>query len=139
MKLEAAVCQHYRIYRISGCVGWEDARLLDLELQTVLQKGSCHIAIQLEGIKHLSSSAIGVLVNHIRNLPERNGIYLLSQDAYVRELFEITGLPMIIPHHILPSLEDFFAAAELGAMQTVEWSLQLDTWTQKPGGIGSCP
>lgn len=134
MKLEAAVHPDFRIYRISGCVGWEDARLLDLELHKALQKGS-RIAIQLEGIKHLSSSAIGVVVNHIRSFADGNGIFLLTQDHYVRELFELTGLPLVIPNHILPSLDDFMAAIGLNIDQPFEWTVNLDTWNQRPASL----
>lgn len=132
MKLEAAVCQQFRIYRISGCVGWEDARLLDLELAAALQKGSRPIAIQLEGIKHLSSSAIGVVVNHIRGYSEPNRIYLLTQDSYVRDLFDLTGLPMVIPDHILLSIPDFMEATGIQSNTPIEWTVQLDTWNQRP-------
>ncbi len=135
MKLEAAVYQKYRLYRISGCVGWEDARLLDLELQNALHKDGRLIAIQLESIKHLSSSAIGVVVDHIRRSPERNGLYLLSDDNYVRELFELTGLPLIIPNHILRSLADFSQATGLPCGHDIQWTVQLDTWNQKPAQL----
>lgn len=132
MKLEAASHIDFRIYRISGCVGWEDARLLDLELCAALQKGPRPIAIQLENIKHLSSSAIAVVMDHVRRFAENNCVYLLTQDPYVRELFELTGLPLVIPDHILSGLPDFMAATGIAAGTTVQWTVQLDTWNQRP-------
>jgi anti-sigma B factor antagonist len=61
-------------------------------LNDVLRGGATNIALDLELVSFIDSTALGVLVGVRRSLAEQSHLAIVGGDAHVLQIFELTGL-----------------------------------------------
>lgn len=105
------------LIRVSGKVGWENSRVLDRQVDTVVQSGVRRLVFDLGDVEFLSSGAIGVVSYNWRRMKELSGeILILRPNDYVLYLFRSVGFLRVFEGRIFESQEE------------------LDEWLVKQGG-----
>lgn len=97
--------------RVSGKVGWENSRVLDRQVDTILKSGAKRLVFDLGDVEFLSSGAIGVISYNWRRLKEISGeILILNPNDYVLYLFKSVGFLRVFEGRIFESTEALDAA-----------------------------
>lgn len=98
------------LVRISGKVGWENSRVLDRQVETLVQAGVRRLVFHLAEVDFLSSGAIGVLSYNWRRMKELEGeLLVVEPNDYVVYLFRSVGFLRVFEGRILASLEELDA------------------------------
>jgi anti-anti-sigma factor len=98
------------LVRISGKVGWENSRVLDRQVETLVQAGVRRLVFHLAEVDFLSSGAIGVISYNWRRMKELEGeLLVVEPNDYVVYLFRSVGFLRVFEGKILASLEDLDA------------------------------
>lgn len=98
------------LVRISGKVGWENSRVLDRQIETLVQAGVRRLVFHLAEVDFLSSGAIGVVSYNWRRMKELEGeLLVVEPNDYVVYLFRSVGFLRVFEGKILPSLEELDA------------------------------
>ncbi|MBE7439364.1 MAG: STAS domain-containing protein [Spirochaetales bacterium] len=85
-----------KILTISGRIAQEDSIALEEALDKALQKGDIKIVLDLTRVKHICSTALGVIVSVKRKLKRQNGdIKLAVKDGEVKNLLQLTMLDRV--------------------------------------------
>jgi len=97
-----------KIIKIVGKVDWECARLLDKEIQQVIDDGFYHIAFNLNDVSFICSGGIGALVYNLNKVKKLGGaIYIISSNEYVNYLFTTLKFDVVFDNFLFPSFEAF--------------------------------
>lgn len=92
--------------RISGKVGWENSRVLDRQVDTIIQGGVRRLIFDLAEVEFLSSGAIGVVSYNWRRLKELSGEILIARpNDYVTYLFRSVGFLRVFEGRLFETLE----------------------------------
>jgi anti-sigma B factor antagonist len=76
-----------------------------------LEKGRFNTLIQMEGIKYINSSGIGLFVSVVDNVRSNNGqLFLVNAQEKIQKLFRDMGLADIVPH--VKTIEEGFQKIE---------------------------
>jgi len=95
------------VVRVSGKVGWENSRVLDRQIETLVQAGVRCLIFHLAEIDFLSSGAIGVISYNWRRMKETEGdLLIVEPNDYVLYLFRSVGFMRVFEGRILSSMED---------------------------------
>lgn len=115
--------------RVSGKVGWENSRVLDRQVETIVQSGVRRLVFDLGEVEFLSSGAIGVISYNWRRMKELSGeILVLRPNDYVLYLFRSVGFMRVFEGRIFESREALDAAiAERGEAPIVGESSQWES------------
>lgn len=98
------------LIRISGKVGWENSRVLDRQVDVLVQGGVRRLVFDLGDVEFLSSGAIGVVSYNWRRLKELEGEILIARpNDYVLYLFRSVGFMRVFEGRIFDSLEELDA------------------------------
>lgn len=98
------------LVRISGKVGWENSRVLDRQVETLVQAGVRRLVFHLAEVDFLSSGAIGVVSYNWRRMKELEGeLLVVEPNDYVVYLFRSVGFLRVFEGKILAGLEDLDA------------------------------
>jgi anti-sigma B factor antagonist len=90
----------YAVVNVGGEVDVFTAPKLREQLVDLVEKGSHHIVVNLEGIDFLDSTGLGVLVAGLKRVKAHNGtLSLISTKEKILKLFRITGLTKVFPVH----------------------------------------
>jgi anti-sigma B factor antagonist len=105
--------QHYATLRLKGqFIGGEETDTLREELKRLSQTDRTLIAIDLEEVSYLNSTALGVFISAHSNFSKRGGkIALCNVSKSIENIFVITKLTLVF--EMMPSLEE--AIAQFGA------------------------
>ena len=61
-----------------------------------IQRGNYHIIINLEGVRYIDSTGLGVLIGALKRVREKEGsISLICTNPQIKKIFNITGLVKI--------------------------------------------
>ncbi len=128
MLLHVTRTQDSALLRISGKVGWENSRVLDRQVENLVQSGARRIAFHLAEVDYLSSGAIGVVSYNWRRMKETDGdLLIVEPNEYVQYLFRSVGFLRVFEGRILDSLEALDAwlrergLAPLSSKPDAEW------------------
>lgn len=81
-----------------------------------IQRGNYHIVINLEQVRYIDSTGLGVLIGALKRVHEHEGsISLICTNPHIRKIFNITGLVKIFP--IYKSEEEAVKALKSGQPQ----------------------
>ncbi len=87
---------------------------LEEQLMTQWKNGSPRVVVDLSAAAVVDSTILGVLLTTLKRVRARGGeLVVVSPDAEIRRVFEITGLDRKVP--LVASLEDALARAPLPA------------------------
>jgi anti-sigma B factor antagonist len=81
---------------------------LKQEMVDLLNRGLVHLVVDLNNVKYLDSTGLGVLIGGLKRARERDGdLRLICDNMRILRIFEITGLTKIFD--IDPSEDDALA------------------------------
>jgi anti-sigma B factor antagonist len=62
----------------------------------LIDKGNNHLVINLEGVRYIDSTGLGVLIGALKKVREKEGsINLVCNNPQIKKIFNITGLVKI--------------------------------------------
>jgi anti-anti-sigma factor len=100
--------KEFTIIKIIGKVDWENARLLDSRVQTILEEGRQFLAFNLDEVSFLCSGGIGVLIYNLNRIKKDNGaLYIISSNEYVNYIFETLKFGVVFDKMMFDSEEQF--------------------------------
>ncbi len=110
MELSIADINNFKIIRIIGKVDWENARMLDKEIQQIIDAGCSHIAFNLDEVTFICSGGIGALVYNLNKVKKMGGaMYIISSNEYVNYILETLKFDIVFDGFLFDSFDDFRA------------------------------
>lgn len=108
MELSISDINNYKIIRISGKVDWENARMLDKEIQQIIDAGCSRIAFNLDEVTFICSGGIGALVYNLNKVKKMGGaMYIISSNEYVNYILETLKFDIVFDGFLFDSFDDF--------------------------------
>lgn len=108
MDLSVTEIDHFKVIKPNGRIDWENARLLDKEIQNMIDEGYCHIVFNLDEVTFICSGGIGALVYNLNKVKKKNGaIYIISSNDYINYIFETLKFNIVFEGYLFHSFEDF--------------------------------
>ena len=100
-----------KVIKPSGRIDWESARILDREVERLVDADHCHIAFNLDDVDFMCSGAIGALVYHLNKVKKMGGaIYIIADNEYIAYIFETLKFNMIFAGYMYKTYDEFAAA-----------------------------
>jgi anti-anti-sigma factor len=100
----------YKVVKPSGRIDWESARLLDKEIQQIIEEGFCNIAFNLDEVTFICSGGIGALVYNLNKVRKMGGaIYIISSNDYINYIFETLKFDVVFEGFLYKTYESFAA------------------------------
>jgi anti-anti-sigma factor len=108
MELSVTEKGKFKIVKVSGKVDWESARILDKEIDQVVEDGFCHIVFNLDEVTFICSGGIGALVYNLNKVKKMGGaIYIVSSNQYVNYIFETLKFDIVFDGYLFDTFENF--------------------------------
>jgi anti-sigma B factor antagonist len=108
VQLAITQVNQFKIIKVAGKVDWENARILDREIQKVVDGGHYHIVFNLDEVTFLCSGGIGALVYNLNKVRKGGGaIYIISSSDYVNYIFETLKFDVVFDGLLFDSFEKF--------------------------------
>jgi anti-anti-sigma factor len=108
MDLAVSTNGKFKIVKVSGKVDWESARLLDKEIDQVVDEGFCHIVFNLDEVTFICSGGIGALVYNLNKVKKMGGaIYIISANQYVNYIFETLKFDIVFDGFLFDTFANF--------------------------------
>lgn len=100
----------FKVIKLSGRIDWENARLLDKEIQSIIEDGYSHIVFNLDEVSFICSGGIGALVYNLNKVKKMSGaIYIISSNEYINYIFETLKFDIVFEGYLYKSYENFEA------------------------------
>jgi len=101
----------FKVIKPSGRIDWESARLLDKEIQRLVDEKYCHIAFNLDEVTFICSGGIGALVYNLNKVTKMGGaIYIIADNEYISYIFETLKFDMIFAGYMYKTFDEFSEA-----------------------------
>jgi anti-anti-sigma factor len=98
----------FKVIRISGKVDWENARMLDKEIQQIIDGGCSHIAFNLDEVTYICSGGVGALVFNLNKVKKMGGaMYIISSNEYVNYILETLKFDIVFDGFLFDSFDEF--------------------------------
>lgn len=108
MELSVAQIDKFKIIKPSGRIDWENARLLDKEIQQIIEDGFSQIVFNLDDVTFICSGGIGALVYNLNKVRKMNGaIYIISSNEYINYIFETLKFDIVFEGYLYKSFDEF--------------------------------
>jgi len=110
MAMELAVTQigKFKVIKVSGKVDWDNARLLDKEIQRLIDEGFVHIVFNLDEVNFFCSGGIGALVYHLNKVKKAGGaMYIISANEYVNYILDTLKFRIVFDGYLFDSFDSF--------------------------------
>jgi anti-sigma B factor antagonist len=108
VELSITDINEFKIIKIAGKVDWENARLLDKEIQRIIDGGCSHIVFNLDEVTFICSGGIGALVYNLNKVKKMGGaMYIISSNEYVNYILETLKFDIVFDGFLFDSFEEF--------------------------------
>jgi anti-anti-sigma factor len=98
----------FRVVKPTGRIDWENARLLDKEIQQIIEEGVCHIVFNLDEVTFICSGGIGALVYNLNKVKKMGGaIYIISSNDYINYILETLKFDIVFEGYLYKNYETF--------------------------------
>jgi len=115
MEFTVTEISNFMVIKPSGRVDWEGARLLDKEVQRLLDDGRLHIVFNLDEVTFICSGGIGALVYNRNKLVQKGGaVYVIADNEYISYIFEALKFDMIFEGYMYKTFDEFSAVVLYG-------------------------
>ena len=81
-----------QVIEVQGTVDVYTAPRLKRALHDLLDEGHYRLEVNLEGVRDIDSSGLGVLIGTLKRCRENHGLLVLVLGPLVRRIFTLTGL-----------------------------------------------
>ncbi|GAA3110936.1 anti-sigma factor antagonist BldG [Streptomyces rectiviolaceus] len=99
------------VVEVGGEIDVYTAPKLREQLVELVNDGSFHLVVDMEGVDFLDSTGLGVLVGGLKRVRAHEGsLRLVCNQERILEIFRITGLTKVFPIHT--SVEEAVAATD---------------------------
>lgn len=111
MEFTVTTMSKFKVVKPSGRIDWESARLLDKELQRLIDDGHCRIVFNLDEVTFICSAGIGALVYNLNKVGKMGGaIYIIADNEYVGYIFETLKFDLIFKGYMYKTFDEFSVA-----------------------------
>ena len=111
MDFTVTTIEKFKVIKPTGRIDWESARLLDKEVQRIIDEDFCHIVFNLDEITFICSGGIGALVYNLNKVKKMGGaIYIIADNEYINYIFETLKFDVIFDGFMYRKFEDFSAS-----------------------------
>lgn len=87
------VSDNTSVVTIQGEIDLYTSPKIKESLYGLINKGKHHLIINLQGVRHLDSAGLGILVGRLRDVREVGGsLYIVCTKPLILKIFQITGL-----------------------------------------------
>ena len=108
MELSVTEIDKYKVIKPNGRIDWENARILDKEIQQIIEQGFVHIVFNLDEVTFICSGGIGALVYNLNKVRKKNGaIFIISANDYINYIFETLKFDIVFEGYLYKSFDDF--------------------------------
>lgn len=108
MELSLTEIDNFKVVKPHGRIDWENARILDKEIQQLIEQGSYNLVFNLDDVTFICSGGIGALVYNLNKVKKKNGaIYIISSNDYINYIFETLKFDIVFEGYLYRSFEDF--------------------------------
>jgi anti-anti-sigma factor len=108
MELSVTEIDKFKVIKPNGRIDWENARILDKEIQQVIEQGFVHIVFNLDEVTFICSGGIGALVYNLNKVRKKNGaIFIISANDYINYIFETLKFDIVFEGYLYKSFDDF--------------------------------
>ncbi|MBN1308923.1 MAG: STAS domain-containing protein [Chitinispirillaceae bacterium] len=108
MELSVTEINNFKVIKPQGRIDWENARVLDKEIQQIIDDGHYHIVFNLDEVTFICSGGIGALVYNLNKVRKKNGaIYIISANDYINYIFETLKFDIVFEGYLYKSFELF--------------------------------
>ncbi|MFP4164829.1 MAG: STAS domain-containing protein [Chitinispirillaceae bacterium] len=108
MELSLTTISDYKVIKPSGRIDWDNARLLDKEIQQLVDDGFCRIVFNLDEVTFICSGGIGALVYNLNKVKKMGGaIYIIASNEYINYIFETLKFDLLFEGYLYKRFEDF--------------------------------
>ncbi len=108
MELSVTEINKYKVIKPQGRIDWENARILDKEIQQIIERGHYHIVFNLDEVSFICSGGIGALVYNLNKVKKMNGaIYIISSNDYINYIFETLKFDIVFEGYLYKTFEEF--------------------------------
>ncbi len=84
------------ILQLEGNINLDETEALELKLDKLLSEEKTKVVVDLSGVRHFSSSALGILVAYKKAMQENGGdIKLVVNSDELMQLFKVTMLSKV--------------------------------------------
>jgi anti-anti-sigma factor len=98
----------FKIIKICGKVDWDNARLLDKEIQRIIEDGFSHVVFNLDEVTFICSGGVGTLVYNLNKVKKLGGaMYIISSNEYVNYILETLKFSIVFDGFLFTSFEHF--------------------------------
>jgi anti-anti-sigma factor len=98
----------FKIIKICGKVDWDNARLLDKEIQQIIEDGFFHVVFNLDEVTFICSGGVGALVYNLNKVKKLGGaMYIISSNEYVNYILETLKFNIVFDGFLFTSFENF--------------------------------
>ena len=95
-------------------MGGPDAEVFKTELQKLIDSGKKNVIIDLENLKFMNSSGLGILIGGLTTMRKNGGdIKLCNADKKISSLLMVSQLNTVFDHHL--SLDSAIEAYQKGS------------------------
>jgi len=118
MEFSVTTLGKFKVFKLSGKLGWEAARDLDKQIASIIDDGILFILFNLDDVQFICSGAIGAILYNLNRVSKQDGgIYIVSSNDYVNYIFDTTFGAMV-DKIMFKSFEDFYEKIETNATTT---------------------
>lgn len=108
MELSITEIGNFKVVKPSGRIDWENARVLDKEIQHIIDSGFYSIVFNLDEVSFICSGGIGALVYNLNKVRKMGGaIYIISSNDYINYIFETLKFDVVFEGYLYKTYEDF--------------------------------
>lgn len=108
MELSVTDIDKFKVVKPHGRIDWENARVLDKEIQQLIEQECYHLVFNLDDVTFICSGGIGALVYNLNKVKKKNGaIYIISSNEYINYIFETLKFDIVFEGYLYQTFEDF--------------------------------
>lgn len=108
MELSVTEIDKFKVVKPHGRIDWESARVMDKEIQQLIEQGNYNIVFNLDDVTFICSGGIGALVYNLNKVKKKNGaIYIISSNDYINYIFETLKFDIVFEGYLYRSFESF--------------------------------
>ncbi len=108
MEIRISNSNQIALFIVKGKITWENSRVLDTQINKVIENACTHIVFNLDDVTFLCSGGIGALIYNMKKVQDQGGdIFIVSQSDYIQYLFATIGFNIIFNGKIFHTFEEF--------------------------------
>ena len=107
---QSDINEKFKMITVGGRIDWENARVLDRQIQQVVQMGCINVVFDFDKVTFICSGGIGALVYNFNKVKKLGGaIYIICDNDYVNYIFATLKFDVVFDKLLFKTYADFTA------------------------------